>query len=176
MRKFINEIKLNKGLRPKVAILTYRISFFRQFVIKNSLLKLITNLIEFLFKLLFWTLSCGDLPSKGVYIDWGLKIPHAFCGVIMTSGTRIGKNCTILHNVTFGSINSKKRGYENTIIIGDNVFIGTGTIILGNSSIGSNVSIGAGTRIINETINNNCTVVSQFSNRIINTYGSMPIK
>lgn len=165
--KILSEIKKNKGLRPKIAVITYRISFIRQFFIKSKLCKSLFLILEFPFKLLFWIFSCGELPSNGVYIDWGLKIPHAFCGVIMTSGARVGKNCTILHNVTLGSIRSKQRGYENNIIIGDNVFIGTGCIILGNSKIGNNVSIGAGTKIINSEIRDSCTVISEFSNRVI---------
>lgn len=124
------------------------------------------NIIYALLKVFTWIFNCGDLPPKQVFIGWGLKIPHAFVGVIITSGARIGKNCTLLHNVTLGSIYSNGM-YKNKIIIGDNVYIGAASIILGNTHIGDNCKVGAGTKIIEQIIQENCTVVNDIAYKII---------
>jgi serine O-acetyltransferase len=51
----------------------------------------------------------------------------------------IGRNCNITHNVTIGMQNrGPKKGYPT---IGDNVWIGTGAVIVGNICINSNVII-----------------------------------
>lgn len=164
-KKVFDEVKLNKGFRPKLAVFTYRMGYIFKNE-KNYLIKLIAWIMYQLLKVVCWLFSCGDIPSSKIYIGYGLRIPHAFQGVIMTSGTRIGENCTILHNVTLGSINNSK-GYQNNIIIGNNVFIGAGTLILGNSTIGDGCSVGAGTKLISASVPNNCTVVNKYEYRII---------
>ncbi len=54
-----------------------------------------------------------------------------------------------------------------TIVIGNNVFIGTNSIILPNVTIGNNVIIGAGS-VITKSITNNC-VVAGVPGRVIST-------
>ena len=71
-------------------------------------------------------------------IGEGFYIGH--CGTIVINGkAKIGSNCNITHNVTIGQTNrGKKKGYPT---IGDSVWIGTGSVIVGNIVIGSNVLI-----------------------------------
>lgn len=70
----------------------------------------------------------------------------------------------IVHDAIHGVINqdghSKVSVKENVgeIIIGDNVFIGAGTIILPNVTIGSNVIVGAGS-VINKDLPDNSVCV-----------------
>ncbi len=71
-------------------------------------------------------------------IGEGFYIGH-FGTVVINTRARIGKNCNIAHNVTIGQANrGKLEGYPT---IGDNVWIGTGSVIVGNIKIGSNVLI-----------------------------------
>lgn len=86
-------------------------------------------------------------------IGGGLVLIHGF-QTLINGGCHIGKNCTILHGVTIGS------AHEKSPVIGDNVFIGAGAIIIGDIKIGNNVKIGAGTVVTND-IPDNCTVVGQ---------------
>jgi serine O-acetyltransferase len=78
-----------------------------------------------------------QIPSS-TEIGAGLYIGH-FGTIIINGKTKIGKNCNIAHSVTIGQANrGKLKGYP---IIGDNVWVGTGSVIVGNIKIGSNVLI-----------------------------------
>ncbi|ENT2444594.1 serine O-acetyltransferase [Escherichia coli] len=66
--------------------------------------------------------------------------PHPV-GIVIGKKVSIGNNCTIYQNVTIGVSNNKTEDYP---IIGDNVIIYAGAIIIGSVSIGNNVIIGAG--------------------------------
>jgi serine O-acetyltransferase len=65
---------------------------------------------------------------------------------------KIGNNCYINQCVTIGVIGDKAP------IIGDNVRIGTGAIVLGDINVGDNVKIGAGAVVV-KSVPSNSTVV-----------------
>lgn len=84
-------------------------------------------------------------------------IGEGFCPIhsystIINGAAKIGCNCTIYHCAT---IAVEKTGVP---IIGDNVKIGAGAIIMGGIKIGNNVNIGAGAIVV-EDIPDNSTVV-----------------
>lgn len=159
------ELKRNKGLRPKLAVLSYRLGFLSEYGARWKPVRLLLRILYEIMKMFAQILACGDIPSRKVFIDWGLYIPHAFVGTIMTSSVRIGKNATILHGVTLGSITNDK-GYQNNIQIGDNVLLGAYSIILGNSKIGNNCNIGAGTMLVNQNVADNITCVNPLEYRM----------
>ena len=71
-------------------------------------------------------------------IGEGFYIGH-FGTIVISSKAIIGKNCNIAHGVTIGKANrGKLKGYPT---IGNNVWIGTGSVIVGNVSIGSDILI-----------------------------------
>lgn len=90
-------------------------------------------------------------PSLCQYYEGGLYISHGTSTQIYAN--QIGKNIWMHHNVTIGMIG------EGRPSIGDNVYIGTGAVILGNIRIGNNVKIGANAIIVKD-VPDNCTVVS----------------
>jgi len=58
---------------------------------------------------------------------------------VINKKAKIGQNCNIAHSVTIGQANQGKlKGYPT---IGNMVWIGTGSVIVGNIKIGSNVLI-----------------------------------
>jgi serine O-acetyltransferase len=73
-------------------------------------------------------------------IGSGLYIGH-FGGIVVNVGAVIGKNCNLSQSVTIGVANRGAR--KGVPVIGDNVFIGPGAVVLGNLRIGNNVAIGA---------------------------------
>jgi len=80
----------------------------------------------------------GFQISKTTEIGEGFYIGH-YGAIVINGKARIGKNCTIANGITIGQANrGKLKGYPT---IGDNVFIGTGSVIVGNINIGSNVLI-----------------------------------
>ena len=84
----------------------------------------------------------------------GLAIVH-YGTIVVSAGSRIGKNCRIHEGVTIGATN----GSSKAAVIGDNVFIGTGAKIIGELRISSNVAIAANAVVVSDVISENgCTV------------------
>lgn len=70
--------------------------------------------------------------GKGFYLT-------SHIGSVIIGRVRMGKNCNIGHLVTIGrGIAGDRKGFAT---IGDNVWIGTGAVIVGNIQIGNNVLI-----------------------------------
>jgi len=89
---------------------------------------------------------------KNIFINDGVKIgPNclfgAFSNIYIGNNSRISSNCII----ETASLNIAKKDYGvhsgKEIIIGDNVWIGTGCIILGGTIIGDNTFVSAGSII-----------------------------
>lgn len=70
-------------------------------------------------------------------IGAGLFIAHGHSTCL--AAARIGKNCHVHHNVTIGW---DYRG-ERSPIIGDDVFLGAGAVVLGEVTVGDRARIGA---------------------------------
>jgi serine O-acetyltransferase len=84
-------------------------------------------------------------------IGGGLRLQHGFCTVV--AAKKVGKNCWINQQVTIGYTNN-----FDAPVIGDNVTVNAGAIIIGNVSIGDNSIIGAGS-VVTKDVPPNCTVV-----------------
>jgi serine acetyltransferase len=128
-------------------------------------LKAKTLYFEETFRPLFWAfnffyrilnLLYGASISYRAKISGVPLLPHNVSGIFISEKAIIGKNCTIFHNVTIGSI--ERNGETFAPIIGDNALIGAGAIIIGNIRLGNNVRIGAGA-IIARDIPDNCTAI-----------------
>lgn len=94
-----------------------------------------------------------DLPLN-CSIGEGLLILHPY-DIAINSGSRIGRNCTILKGVTIGNTKTGKIGAPK---IGDNVYIGPNSTIVGNVKIGDNVLI-SGNTFINFDVPNDSIVI-----------------
>ena len=98
----------------------------------------------------------------GAQIAPGLNLGHML-GVCITSGLVAGKNLNVRQNVQIGAL----REGECKISIGDNVFVGTNSCILGTGlHIGDNVVIGA-MSFVNQSIPDNATFVTEKVSRIL---------
>lgn len=88
-------------------------------------------------------------------IGEGFYIGH-FGTIVINVDTVIGNFCNIAHSTTIGRSN---RGFRKGCpTIGDHVWIGTGSVIVGNIKIGSNVLI-APNSFVNFDVPNNCIVI-----------------
>lgn len=92
----------------------------------------------------------GAQIGKGFFIDHG-------SGVVIGETAEIGDNVVLFHNVTLGG--TGKHSGKRHPTIGNNVFIGTGAILLGPITVGDNVRIGANTFLYMVDIPSDCTVV-----------------
>ena len=94
--------------------------------------------------------------GKSATIDGGFRIYHNYSVILPC---RAGKNFTVDQGVTIGRSrrhNAKEETYEP--IIGNNVWIGTNSVVAGGINIGNNVTIGAGS-IVLQDVSDNLTVV-----------------
>lgn len=89
-----------------------------------------------LFKVSAFGYKC-EIPSS-VKIGPGLYIGHPFC-ITLNPKTIIGSNCNLHKGFTIGQENRGKR--KGTPIIGDCVWIGINSTIVGNITIGDDVVI-----------------------------------
>lgn len=126
----------------------YRIgSFLRN---KRYVYKFLFYILCFIYKNIQF--KTGIQLPLCVKAEGGLLFAH-FGGIVINGNAIIGKNCTIMQNVTIGSI----RGKGSFLKIGDNVVLSAGCIVL-NSSIGNNVIIGANA-VVNKDIEDNAVAV-----------------
>ena len=91
----------------------------------------------------------------GAKIGEGLFIDHG-SGVVIGETAEIGDNVTIYQGVTLGGTGKEKGKRHPTI--GNNVVISSGAKVLGSFMVGDNVKIGAGSVVL-KAVPPNCTVV-----------------
>lgn len=134
---------------PRYRVIVYiRLGCFLhklRFFGKSLLLRILKNKIA---------LKYGVDTTFNVEIGPGFRIIH-LGGIVIHGKSKIGKNFTINNRVTIGQ---GQRNPENVPIIGSNVYIGVGAVVLGKINIGDNVVIGA-LSLVNKTVKSNSTVV-----------------
>jgi serine O-acetyltransferase len=114
---------------------------------------------------LFSLRTTGAEFGHGCEIGAGLVAKHPL-GMVIGGGTKIGKNCTILHNVTFGERRPDEvASGQKYPVLGDDCLIGTAAIILGAVTIGDRVRVGAGSVVLGH-IPSDSTVVGIPAKRI----------
>lgn len=96
--------------------------------------------------------SMGTHRNYGAVFASPPHLPHGLNGIIVSHNAVIGRNCTILHQVTIGE------GKNGVPRIGNNVMIGAGAKVIGGIHIGNNVKIGAGC-VVTKDIPDGATVV-----------------
>lgn len=97
----------------------------------------------------------GSYLSLLADIGPGFRLPHAV-GIIIGDGVRIGSNVTVFQNVTLGS----GRSVSNTSypVLGDNVTVFAGAVIVGGVVLGNGVVVGANAVVINSFSDNSVLV------------------
>lgn len=116
------------------------------------------------YRLIRWTyrpLEGLEISATTNQIGGGLQVYHGYSTIVFCHS--MGKNCSVYQNVTIGR--GKKIDGIDVPIIGDNVTIYAGAIIIGGVHIGDNAKIGAGAVVVKD-IPPNSTVVGS-SIRII---------
>ena len=111
---------------------------------------------------LFFRIIVKRMENKfGFQISYKTKIGHGFYighwgTIVITHNAIIGKNCNINHLVTIGEASRGK--LKGSPIIGDYVWIGAQSIIVGKINIGNNVLIAPGT-FVNFDVPSNSIVI-----------------
>jgi serine O-acetyltransferase len=109
----------------------------------------------------------GFSISPRTEIGPGFFLGHIGCITIHEKAI-IGRNCNIAQGVTIGQSNrGGRKGYP---VIGDNVFIGPGAVVIGRIKIGDNVAIGANSVVTKDVPDN--AVVAGIPAKVISYAGS----
>jgi serine O-acetyltransferase len=95
----------------------------------------------------------------------GFYIGHV--GTIYIGPTTIGENCSLSHNITIGIGHSE--GKKGLPVIGDNVWIGTGSILSGAITVGDNVTVVNGS-ILSRSVPDGCLVGGNPARVILKEY------
>lgn len=95
-------------------------------------------IIPSLIRLYIFIIHGSRLPAK-TKIGKGTLFTAKGMGVIFNGDEEIGENCQIGHHVKM----LRKNPYKNCAKVGNNVFISSGAVIMGNVIIGDNVIISA---------------------------------
>lgn len=100
--------------------------------------------------------------SPDARIGEGFHMYHR--GTVFIGPVKIGRNCSVSHNVTIGR--AYKNGQIGRPTIGDNVWIGPGAVVVGKITIGNNVFI-APNSVVNTDVPDNAMVAGYPARYII---------
>lgn len=129
--RYAYKASTNAGFR---AVLLYRMGRWFKLKRMNFLAGICQRLMHHL---------CHCWISVTADIGPGFLIAHVG-GLIIGGTTRIGKNCDVRQNITFGGNFQKKSADGRTQPwVGDNVSVGVGAVVIGPVKVGDNVIIGA---------------------------------
>lgn len=126
---------------------------YYMYKISNFFYKIKLLPIAYLIKIMIRILFSCEISYK-TKIGKKVKFEHNGLGIVIHEKAFIGDNCTILQNVTIGG----RSNIKELPVIGNNVLIGAGCIIIGNVKIGNNAKIGAGSVVV-KNVPENAVVV-----------------
>jgi serine O-acetyltransferase len=135
----LREVLLNPGTW---AVLTYRLR--RRMFVSRVPLVIRKSLSPISALLRLWIVIATNIDlAVSSEIGPGLYIPHTGF-VVVGTGVRIGRNCTLTQGVTIGHAKGGNRPDNEMPFIGDRVYIGPMAVVVGGIRIGDDALIGAG--------------------------------
>jgi serine O-acetyltransferase len=115
----------------------------------------IQPLLHLLYRLI--ALTYGAAVPLSTEIKGHPILIHGLHGIFLSKNAVIGKNVTIYHQVTIGSISHGSK--SGAPYIGDNVLIGPGAKILGSVTIGNGAKIAANCVVVDDIPENALVIV-----------------
>jgi len=123
---------------------------------------LLPRMLSVLAKL--WT---GIEIHPGARIGRGLFIDHG-TGIVIGETAEIGDGCTLFHNVTLGG--TGKQAGKRHPTLEDDVYVGTGAVLLGPIRVGRGARVGANSFVFMHDVPADCTAVGNPA-RIVKLHG-----
>ena len=128
---------------------------FFQILNKYKFTKILFYPFIFIYRILIeWIL--GIEINLNAQIGKDCKLFHGQ-SLVINGTTIIGKNCLLRNSITIGSKVLEDGTITKAATIGDDVDIGSNSVIIGDIKIGDNVTIGAGSVVV-KNIPDNCIV------------------
>jgi serine O-acetyltransferase len=153
------------------AVLSYRLSRWIHVSHAPKFIRRILGLGTTLLQVWIAILTSIDLPPAAE-IGPGLLIPHTGF-VVVATGSRIGRNCTLTQGVTVGHSLGGRNSGAGVPVIGDRVYVGPSSVIIGDLTIGNDALVGAGA-IVTRSVPPGGVVVGNPA-RLISTRGSFDL-
>jgi putative colanic acid biosynthesis acetyltransferase WcaB len=152
MSYIFQDWKRNQGnSKGRIILVLFRVGFILR---NNKLLMILFFPIIIVLKIfLDWFLNI-DIPFK-TKIGEGCIIYHGH-SLVINADVVIGKNSILRHCVTIG--NKGNNIDSRSPRIGDNMDIGSNSVIIGDIEIGDDVTIGSGSVVVKD-VPSNCVVV-----------------
>lgn len=100
----------------------------------------------------------GSYISPSTKFSGAPCFPHGLHGIFTSEGARIGKDCVIFQHVMIVSNMLGDTVRPGAPTIGDNCYMGAGSVIVGPIRIGENVRIGANTTVYQDVPDNSVVV------------------
>lgn len=133
--------RVNKGnLKSRVLLVLLRTT---SITLRHPVSRVFALPVWFLYKFYSELVLKIELSPR-TSIGPGLHLPHPQC-IVINRATRIGTGCTIRHGVTIGV---KAAGEVDCPVIGDEVEMGCGVVILGPVQIGDRAVLGANVVVV----------------------------
>ena len=131
-------------LDPAVwSIACYRFGHWVNVDRPNVVIRIPLKILSFLITKFFVIFLEMDIDPQA-NIGGGLYIGHVG-GVHINPGAVMGRNCDLAHRITIGASAMGRGGIP---VLGDNVYIGTGAVLVGKIKVGSGAKIAANTLVI----------------------------
>lgn len=102
-----------------------------------------------------YQIKYGFQISAKTEIGEGLYLGH-WGTIVVNPRAKIGKNCNLSHGVTIGQTNRGDR--KGVPVIGDDVWIGANSVIVGGITIGNNVLIAPNSYVVSDVKDNSIVV------------------
>lgn len=133
------------GVKGKIILTLFRVAHLASYN-KIIFIFFIPYLIAYRI-LIEWVFGI-ELPYK-LKIGRGLALHHGQ-SLVINDRSIIGSNCRIRHSTTIGNKQNTDGTYSKSPVIGNNVDIGSNVCIIGPIVIGDNVKIGAGSVVVKD--------------------------
>lgn len=125
------------------AIACYRFGHWLQVDPPFALIRIPLKVVSFLFTrfcVVFMEMDIDPLAQIG----GGLYIGH-IGGVHINPGAVLGRNCDLAHRITIGA---SAMGRSGIPVLGDEVYVGTGAVLMGKIKVGNGAKIAANTLVM----------------------------
>lgn len=141
--KRIRELVFNTGMW---AVVGYRFNRWAISRPRHSWIQRPLNFLTSLVGLWVEVTTNISLPLTAE-IGPGLYIAHTGY-IVVSSGTVIGRNCTLTQGVTIGHAGGGSKSAAVAPVLGDRVYVGPGSAIIGPITIGDDALIGVGAIVV----------------------------
>ena len=125
------------------SIACYRLGNWLHVGRPNAVVRVPLKVVSFLFTRFCVIFMEMDIDPQAD-IGGGLYIGH-IGGVHINPGAVLGKNCDLAHRITIGASAMGRKGVP---VLGDEVYIGTGAVLVGKIKVGNGAKIAANTLVM----------------------------